>query len=188
MVALEGKPGQIIFSLDSKGPDESLDDYLPQLLAYCISAGKNLVATTNGSEFRVYNANDLVFQAIDIASLDLQFSELRKLLHKDVAHISLAERIRSLNDDVALGRTVSAIENENRKRIAVQNSDFVTYLEDTTNSPDQQSLPSVLSEAFQIQLKHFPANELYSFILPASEMDLVPREPYNYNQILRGIA
>ena len=54
MVALDGDSEKLIFSFDSKGPNESLDSHLRQLLAYCISAGTNLIAVTNGIEFRVY--------------------------------------------------------------------------------------------------------------------------------------
>ena len=187
MVALDGDPQQVVFSFDSKGPNENLDDHLHQLRAYCISVGKNLVAATNGTEFRVYNANDLVFQAIDLAAFDLQFSELRKLLHREVAHIPLAERIRSLDLNKALGHSVQAIENEQRRRIAVENSDFISYLDIVVNSPDESTLPPFISEAYQIPLKSFPSQELYMFLLPRTELDLKVDEPRTYNHIIQEI-
>lgn len=149
MIAVGGDRERIVFSFDSKGPDERLDDHLSQLLAYAISVGVNLVATSNGQEIRVYNANDLVFQAADILSLDLQFNELRKLLHKEVALTSATERIRSLNDDIALGRTVDSIRDEQRKIIAVQNNDFLPYLETLYTTPIALTLPLSISNAFQ---------------------------------------
>jgi len=187
MVALNGNKQQIVFSFESKGPRESLDDYLQQLIAYCISVRRNLVGTTNGSEFRVYDANILVFKAIDIASLDLQYFELKKLLHRDVAHIPLAERIRSLNDDIALGRSAFTIENEKRKQIAVRNSEFESYLETVINSLDALTLPPAIADAFQIELKRFPAQELYTFLPPRTELDLNSSEPCTYNQIISDI-
>ncbi len=187
MVALEGNKQQIVFSFDTKGPNESLDDHLQQLLAYCISVGKNLVAITNGTEFRIYNANDLLFQATSIATLDIQFSELRKLLHKEVAHISLAERIRSLDDEKARGSSVEAIENEQRRRLAVEISDFIPYLQIVANSPDELTLPPSISDAFQIPLKRFPSQELYTFFPPRTDLDLKRDVPRTYNHILEEI-
>ncbi len=171
MIALDGDHKQLVFSFDSKGPNESLDNHLPQLLAYCISAGTNLVAVTNGTEFRVYDANNLVFYATDTNSLDLQFSELRKLLHKDLAHLTVTERIRSLNDDVALGLSIDAIDNKKRKLIAVQNSNFNSYLHTIVDPLNEPTVPPVISEVFQIQPKQFPAQELYTFYPFKPEFD-----------------
>ena len=187
MVALGGDEKQLVFSFDSKGPNESLDSHLDQLLAYCISAGTNLVAATNGTEFRVYNANDPVFCALDMEAFDLQFPELWKLLHKDVAHLSVTERIRSLDDSVALGLGIDAIENKKRKHIAVQNSDFVPYLRAIVDSPRELTLPPAILEAFRVQPKSFPAQELYTFLSFRPEYDLKPNEPCTYNHIIRGV-
>ncbi|MCB9444071.1 MAG: NACHT domain-containing protein [Ardenticatenaceae bacterium] len=187
MIAVGGDRERIVFSFDSKGPDERLDDHLSQLLAYAISVGVNLVATSNGQEIRVYNANDLVFQAADILSLDLQFNELRKLLHKEVALTSATERIRSLNDDIALGRTVDSIRDEQRKIIAVQNNDFLPYLETLYTTPIALTLPLSISNAFQTPLKHLSAHQLYSFFPFKPGIDLKPNLPRTYSDIIQGI-
>ncbi len=187
MIALDGDIQRVVFSFDSKGPNESLNDYLSQLLAYCISVGQNLVATTNGIEFRVYSANDLIFRAADIDALDLQFPELEKLLHKKNSQIPLAERIRSLDDHIALGHSPQAIENEQRRRVAVANSGFVSYLEIVSNSPDELTLPPSILEAFHTSLKQFPTQELYTFLPSSDGLDLKPKEPRTYSNILRDV-
>jgi len=186
MVAIDGDHDQIGFSFESKAPTESLDDYLNQLLAYSISVG-NLVAATNGCEFRVYDARELVFKAVDIPSLDLQFSELRKLLHKEVAHHSVAERIRSLDDDLAFGRSLDFITNEKRKQIALRNSDFLLYLETISKTSAELTLPPTISEAFQTPLKRLSAQQLYTFSPLKSEMDLKPDNPRSYSHIIREL-
>lgn len=186
MVALGGNHDRIVFSFDSKGPNESLDDHLDQLLAYCISVG-NLVATTNGSEFRVYNARELVFQSLDITALDLQFSELRKLLHKDVAHHSVTERIRSLNDDLALGRGSNFTTIKKREHIALQNSDFLPYLEFLSGSSAELTLPPAIFEIFDTPLRLLPAQQIYNFLPLRSEFDLKPDEPRTYRHITQEL-
>ncbi len=188
MVALDGDPRQVAFSLDSKGPNESLDDYLTQLIAYCISVGRNLVATTNGTEFRVYDANDLVFRAVDIEALDLQFSELRKLLHKQVVHIPLAERIRSLDDNLAQGRDIEIIANEQRRRVAVQNNDFRSYLQIVADSTDTSTLPTSITEAFQVPLQRFPPQDLYTFFNLGTEHPRGEATLRSYDQVIQEIS
>ena len=187
MLAIDGDINHIIFSFDSKGPNENLDNHLRQLLAYSISVGVNLVGTTNGKEFRVYNANDLIFQSADIETLDLQFPELLKILHKNVSHLPLTERIQSLSIDVALGRSKEVIVNEQRRKIAVRNSDFTNYLHRIINSPDELDLPPAIFEAFQIKFKHFSPEKLFAFLPFNTDLHLRPNETRTYNQVIQDI-
>lgn len=48
IVTLNGR--DYVLLCDSKGPDENLEDHLPQLLAYCIAARTNLLLITNGTQ------------------------------------------------------------------------------------------------------------------------------------------
>ncbi|MEZ4620185.1 MAG: ATP-binding protein [Caldilineaceae bacterium] len=178
--------GKLIFSFDSKGPNESLDNHLRQLLAYCISAGTNLVAVTNGIEFRVYNANELIFCANDIEALDLQFSELQKLLHKDFKHLSVTERIRSINDDIAMGRDKDAIESLQRTRIAVQNSDLFPYLNSIIEASNELTLPFRYFRCVSKfkSLKIFRLKSYILFLVFKPGFDLKPNEPRTYNHIV----
>ena len=86
-----------------------------------------------------------------------------------------------------MGRGADAIVNETRRRVAVQNSGFLHYLETIVSSPDELSLPPAISDAFQTPLKRFPPQELYTFIPIQPEVHLGPNEPRSYNQIVREI-
>ena len=51
-----------------------------------------------------------------------------------------------------MGRDKDAIESLQRRSIAVQNSDFISYLNSIVEAPNELTLPSAISDAFQIQL------------------------------------
>jgi predicted type IV restriction endonuclease len=97
IIALNGDISKKIAILDSKGPNENLNLYLQQLIAYCIALKTNLIAITNGKEFQLLDANEVIFKANDLEELDLRFEQLRKLLHKENISLSFLERIKSLD-------------------------------------------------------------------------------------------
>lgn len=119
-----------VAALDSKGPDEDLDFHLDQLRAYCIAVGTNLLLITNGTELRLYDANDLLFVAHDIQELDLRFSTLEKLIGKAAVSSTprLHERFLTIDptDTGVRGPTYSI--DDVRRRIDLAVSDFRPYL------------------------------------------------------------
>lgn len=188
VVAVNGDNNQIIFSFDSKGPNEKLGNHINQLLAYSISLGTNLVGTTNGKEFRLYYGNDLIFQSINIESLDLQFHELKKILHSDVAHLTYTERIQSLDSNKALGHSEIETANEQRRKIAVRNSDFSAYLNEIVNSAEQVGFPPAILDAFNTKLQQFSPELVYTFQKFETGINLKPNESKSFTQIIREIA
>ena len=84
-----------------------------------------------------------------------------------------------------MGRDKDANESLQRRNIAVQNSDFISYLNSIVEAPNELTLPSAISDAFQIQLKSFPAQELYTFLVFKPEFDFKTNEPRTYNHIVR---
>ncbi|WP_269851735.1 type I restriction endonuclease [Methanosarcina horonobensis] len=62
VVCLES-PQNPKFVVESKASNEDLVKHKPQSLAYVIGTGVNFIVSTNGTEFRIYYANDLVFEA-----------------------------------------------------------------------------------------------------------------------------
>lgn len=162
VVTINGKDRVLI--CDSKGPNESLDDHLDQLRAYCIAVGTNLLLITNGIELQVYNANTLVFSATSIEELDLSFSELYKLLNRaDAAQYTDVERIQTLNLPRSLNKDSETLRQEYRRRVATMLSDFTQYLAEISQTSTILELPSPIKSAFQSNLQRFPAEKLYSF-------------------------
>jgi len=149
---------------DSKGPKESLDDYLHQLLAYCIALRTNLLLTTNGTELRVYSANALVFKSTSVEELDLRFSELYKLLNRtDAAKHTDVERIQTLDLYRSLSKDSEALQTERYRQVAIALSDFAQYLDAVCQASAALELPAPIRSAFESDLQRFPAEGLYSF-------------------------
>jgi hypothetical protein len=172
---------------DGKGPNESLDDYLHQLLAYCIALRTNLLLTTNGTELRVYSANDLVFKSTSLEKLDLRFSELYKLLNRtDAAKHTAVERIQTLDLSRSLGKDSEALRIERHRQVAVALSDFTEYLRTVSQTPETLELPVPIRSAFESDLQHFPAEELYSFQeYVRGDLERARGRPISYRAILQ---
>lgn len=185
IIAIDGDLSNIVFALDSKAPNEDLNTHLSQLIAYCISLGTNLIATTNGAEFRVYDAHELVFRATDIAMVDMNFIELRKLLHRDFSHLLVSERIRSLNLHRSLGQSERNLETEKRRRVAVAISDFEVYLNRLLESTALIELPPPIQQAFHLPLQRFPSNELLIFTKMQTGLALRDEKEFQYEDIKR---
>ena len=185
IITVDGDLHQMAFVLECKGPGERLDDHFGQLMAYCISLQMDLVAITNGTEFKVYDGHKMLFQAKTIHDLDVNFVVLHDLLHRDKAHISVLERIRTIDLSRSLGKGLTDIQAERRRRIAIANSDFQQYLSVVSRSLMALDLPSPVQDAFDAQLERFPAERLYTFVPISSDFDLAPKEPLTYGALRR---
>jgi hypothetical protein len=174
---------------DSKGPNESLDDYLHQLIAYCIALRTNLLLTTNGTEVRVYNANTLVFESENVEELDLSFPQLYKLLNRtDAAEYTDVERIQTLDLPLSLNKDSETLREERRHRVAIALSDFAQYIKEVAQTAATLELPIPIRSAFETDLRRFPAEKLYSFQEYHSEgLSLTSSKSLSYRTILHEI-
>jgi hypothetical protein len=147
---------------DSKAPNEDLNKYIEQLKAYCIGLGLNLLIVTNGTEFRVYDANRLVFQALNIGEVDQKFDELAKLLSRqNVVAYSDIERLQLI--DISIARMPLSHSTSANERIAIINSDFKPYLHNIMELPQTLKLPNPITEAFNFSGELVPAEKIYTF-------------------------
>ena len=154
---------QAVAVCDSKGPQESVDDYFDQLIAYCLAVKTNLLLITNGIEVRVYDAHNLIFHSSGVEDLDTKFSELSKLLSKDNAsQFTGIQRIQSLDLAHSLSQDSETLLDERRRQVAVTLSDFVLYLNQTLTALASFDLPVPIRSAFEVDWQRFPAEELYS--------------------------
>jgi HEAT repeat protein len=172
---------------DSKGPDENLDDHLDQLKAYCIASGTNLLLITNGTELRIYDANNLVIESTSVGDLDLKFSEVYKLLNRaDAAKYAFVERIQTLDLSRSLGKDSEALQQEHQRRVAITLSDFSQYLDAISQVSTILELPVPIRSALESDLRHFPAEELYCFQeYDGGDLRLEKRRPLSYRTILK---
>ncbi len=155
--------GKFVFICDSKGPNENLDEYLDQLIAYCLGLRSNLLLITNGTELRVYDANNPLFQAQDVETLDLNYLELYKLLHKaNVAKYTDIQRVQMLDLPRSLQKDAESLQAERQRSVALSLSDLEEYLNRILQSTPLE-LPFTIRSAFEIQSHWVPADELYSF-------------------------
>jgi len=185
VVTINGQDRVLI--CDSKGPKESLDDYLHQLLAYCIALRTNLLLTTNGTELRVYSANSPVFKSATVDDLDLTFSELYKLLNRtDAAKHTDVERIQTLDLPRSLNKDSEVLRTEHHRRVAIALSDFAQYLDAVCQTSATLELPVPIRSALESDLRHFPAEELYCFPeYDRGDLRLEKRRPLSYRTILQ---
>jgi NACHT domain/Type I restriction enzyme R protein N terminus (HSDR_N) len=154
---------QYVCVCECKAPDQTLDEHLGQLVAYCSAVGTNLLLITNGSDLRVYDAHALIFQARDIGQLDLQFKQLDILISRRSAErLKVLDRIR-LSDPTAAG-VGEDVHAARASSVAVAISDYREYLHRVVRDvPASADLPQALREAFGTGLRTSSAEIPHQF-------------------------
>ncbi len=143
VICLNGDQDDPKFIIDSKGPDEGIDDHLGQLQSYAISVGRNLMMLTNGKEIKVYDVNELLFHSIDMNDLQLKINALIHLLGRtNQALKSQFDILRTYNyDEGVTTNALVKIDKELRNRKVIL-SDFGTYLDNAFNEYKNWHLPT----------------------------------------------
>jgi hypothetical protein len=72
------------FVVESKGPEEKLDNHLKQMKSYAIGVGVNFIVMTNGKSLLINNVNDSIFFTETIEDLDIKSGILLSILGKEV--------------------------------------------------------------------------------------------------------
>lgn len=165
VICINGDSDQPRFIIDSKGPRERVGDHLGQIVSYSVSVGTNLLVITNGKELRVYDVNNLLFQAKDLEALQLRFDSLLILLSRE------SQMKRSLTEIIAGYDYKVAIEELDQEEIdlgvrqkELLLSDFQHYLRKVSDEFEHWHLPSQHFEALNnLTLSQIDPNQLLSF-------------------------
>lgn len=165
VVCLDGDLNDVRFIIDSKAPNERIDDHLGQLQSYSLSVGINLLMITNGKEIQVYDVNHLLFHSNDIEELQFKIKYLNDLLGRNNQSLKTATDIiknfdyksaLSISDQDLIDREVQ------RKKLLL--SDFQDYLESLVKRFVDWHLPARQFQGFDnLNLHKIDPNYLFSF-------------------------
>jgi len=163
VVCLES-PQNPKFVVESKASSEDLEKYKPQSLAYIIGTGVNFIVLTNGNEFRIYYANDLVFEAKNIEELDLNFDILKDILSRD-NHIKYfpQEIFQRINLKKSLSKTAAQENDEELTRKRLKISDFTFYLKNVRDTFQNWQVPSEFHLEDDFDFQQYPPDKLLRF-------------------------
>lgn len=153
-----------IFVVESKAPKENLIKHGPQSRAYAIGVKVNIIVSTNGNEFLIYDVNHLIFEAKSIEELDLKFYCLKQILSKD-AHKSHSplEIIQNIDLEKSLSKTIAKINDDEAYRKKLKLSDFEFYLENVRDDFKNWQVPNEFQFGDNFDFQQFPPDELLKF-------------------------
>ncbi|RZB29279.1 MAG: hypothetical protein AEth_01247 [Candidatus Argoarchaeum ethanivorans] len=152
------------FVVESKAPNEDLEKHLPQLKSYSIGVGVNFLVITNGIGFRIYDINDLMFEANSIEELDLKFKILKGMLSKDVqSSKSSTEIIKSVDIDKALDRSSEQIIEEERRKRQLKISDFEEYHKYLEREFQKWQILREFQSLSYLEIEQYPPDRLHRF-------------------------
>lgn len=178
IICLNGDLNNPKFIIDSKGPDEGIDDHIGQLRSYAISVGRNLLMMTNGKELKVYDVNNLIFHSKNIEELQLRIKYLSDLLgHDNQVLKSPSDIIKDFDYKNAIGASDQAIldrEIQWKKMLLV---DFHDYLQRICADLSNWHLPTRHFQALSnLKLNKIDPNYLLSFRQHTTELDPLGRQ------------
>jgi len=173
------------FIVESKAPSEDLEKHLSQLKSYAIGVGVNILVITNGVGFRIYNVNDLMFEANNIEEVDLKFDILKGILSKDVqSSKSPIEIIKSVDIDKALDRSSEQIIDEERRNRQLKISDFEDYLKYIERDFQNWQIPREFQSVSYLEIEQYPPDRLHRFqIYDTSKFRVRDRKKYVLSEI-----
>lgn len=120
------------FIVDSKEPHEDCDAHIGQIVSYANSVGCNLLVITNGREFCINDANNVLLKTTSVEDLDIRFEAVRAILSKE-SHLNRS--IKEIYAD-AYASSITVTDSDELTKRRVRLSDFQKYL---VNVIDQTS-------------------------------------------------
>ena len=150
------------FVVESKKPDEDLEEHLTQMRSYAVCVGVNLLVITNGKHFKIYDVHELLFMSEDLKIFDIQFDKVFQLLSREThEQKSLINIIQSTDLSInSLSKQQSDIE---KKKIETQISDYKPFLEMISREFSKWHAPKELGERISEFIEPYPPDELHSF-------------------------
>jgi len=165
VICLDGDTGRPKFVIDSKAPDEDIDEHLGQLRSYATSVGQNFLMMSNGTEIKVYDVNNLIFYSNGMDDLQYKIDHLITLLGRENHRIkSPIDIIKELDYEQATTQADSEkVDQEiNKKRILL--ADFTVYFENIRKNFTSWHLPSNNFQAINnLDIKKIDPGYLLSF-------------------------
>lgn len=151
------------FIIETKKPDENLDKHLPQMKSYLLT-DVNFLVITNGNRLRIYDANEILFEAESIEELDVKFDLVRTLLSKE-AHSSFSpiELVQSIDLIKSLGKTEQQIIEEEKRKRLLKISDFRKYLETVEQEFQDWQIPREFQSLPDFPVEQYPPDRLHRF-------------------------
>ena len=168
-----------LFLVEAKGPNEELDNYIPQYNAYCAATNTNLILTTNGRQLKIYDFNELLIKCDDISKIDLKLPLIRVLLHKKYQYNELKYKIKKLCE----------YENET---IYIDSSDFIEYInENKDKSLEITLLKETFSKYINFEKYSYKIDKVRSIVFnelfrSISSIKSVNKEPNEFDQNKKG--
>jgi hypothetical protein len=178
VICLDGDPSQPKFIIDSKAPDEGIDEHFGQLRSYAVSVGKNFLMMTNGKELKVYDVNTLLFYSADMADLQDKLSYLVELLGRDNQSLkSDIHIIKEFNHQQATTGTGQSPDDLELQRKKVILADFRHYLQNLQTSLANWHLPTQHFQAIDnLEARKIDPNLLLAFRPHTPEPDRLPEK------------
>lgn len=147
------------FVLESKAPNERLEEHLEQMRSYSLGVGVDLLVITNGICLRIYDGHKPLFEAKTIQELDLRFEEVRKILCKEVqARDSPLEIIKAIDID----KSSEQIIEEEKRKLQLKISDFQEYLKNVKEEFKDWQIPREF-QTLSSKIEQYPPDKLHRF-------------------------
>lgn len=166
VICLDGDINRPKFVVDSKGPKENIDDHHGQLSSYANSVGRNFLMMTNGRELKVYDVNNLIFHAVDVADLQVKLDHLIALLGRNNQALkSDIELIKEFDFKQAVNPSGGSAVDKEMQRTKVLLADFDKYLKQVKSDFEYWHLPTIKFKAIDnLDIKKIDPNYLLSFL------------------------
>ena len=117
IICIDGNVNSPKFLLDTKSPTEKIDNHLGQLQSYANAVGVNTLVITNGSKLKVFNVNELIFEADSVENLDLRLDTLKKIISRDVQKTKTTlEILKDIDLNESLNKSSKEIIDELKKK------------------------------------------------------------------------
>jgi len=167
VICIDGDYEKVRFIIDSKGPNENIQNHLGQLRSYATSVGQNFLMITNGHELMVYDVNALIFHSTGIEDLQLKLDELKTLIGREnQISKSSVEILKEFNFDKAVANAAGSKTNAEIQKRKIQLCDFSGYLDEIIKNFTDWHLPTSNFKAINnLNIQKLDPNHLLSFRL-----------------------
>lgn len=173
------------FVLESKAPEEDLENHLSQLKSYTLGVGVNLLVITNGVDFRIYDVNELLFKANNIGELDVNFALICDILSKEVIkNKTVLQIIQDIDFTKSLVLSAEQIESNEKEQIRLEISDFKDYLENMKEEFVNWQIPREFHSLYGSEIMKYPPDKLHRFqVYEHAKSQSYKEKEYTFDEI-----
>ncbi|QLH74550.1 MAG: type I restriction enzyme HsdR N-terminal domain-containing protein [Methanomassiliicoccales archaeon] len=160
-VVCNGTTDKPKFVVESKGPEEKLDNHLKQMTSYAIGVGVNFIVMTNGKSLMVNDVNEPIFFAETMEDLDIKSEILIHILSKDIQTTKKhAEIIQTINLKESLGMMYAG---DDASFLKLQLSDFLSYLKKINEDLFDWQVPFEMESGIGQNIEQYPPEKMLQF-------------------------